>query len=108
MDTVTEIVAPLIPPTLGALVGLRYAVNQTAKARAYSWLLAVALGVYIGPALGEIFSLGTKTTVGCSFLVAMVGMEIVAMLIAAVRQVASDPAAYLQKIVESIASLWRK
>lgn len=82
---------PLVPPALGALVGLRYAQNQTMRDRAVAYVGSVVLGIYLGPALGEHLSLGPKTIVGVSFLIAMLGTELFAVAVAAMRQWAADP-----------------
>lgn len=82
---------PFAPPAFGAFIGLRYAKEQPRGERALSWFGSAILGIYLGPALGEHLVLGPKTTVGVSFLIAMVGAEVGAVAVAALRQWAADP-----------------
>lgn len=82
---------PFVPPALGAFLGLRYAKEQSLRDRTISWAGSLAIGIYLGPAIGEHLSLGPKTTVGVSFLIAMLGAEFGAVAVAAMRQWAQDP-----------------
>lgn len=84
-------VAPFVPPALGAFVGLRYAESQGARDRAVAWFCSAMIGIYTGPMIGEHFELGGKTTVGMSFLIAMFGAELVAVVVRALRQWSDDP-----------------
>lgn len=89
--------SPFIPPALGALVGLRYAAPRPARDRVVSWLLSVAAGLYLGGAVGEFYGLGLRTTGGAMFLIAMLAMELFAVLVAALRQWAADPVGTFRK-----------
>ena len=102
INTVLDALAPLVPPALGAAVGLRYTSACTPRDRAAGWILSVAIGIYLGPAIGEAFQLGAKTTVGIGFMLAMMGMEIASAAVAFIRRVASDPIATIRSIIDAI------
>src|SRR5437763_463846 len=60
--------APYLPPAFGALMGLRWARHQTATQKVTSFGLSFGLGVYLGPAVAEILSLGPKAAVAAGIL----------------------------------------
>lgn len=92
-----ESVAPFVPPAMGALIGLRYATHQSPRDRTVSWFLSVGAGLYLGGAIGEFYGLGIKSTGGAMFLIAMLGAELFAVAIAALRQWAADPVGTFRK-----------
>jgi len=96
-ESIVDYLWPLVPPALGAFLGLRYAKEQTKGDRVLSWFCSAVLGIYLGPAIGEHMALGPKTTVGVSFLIAMVGAEVGAVAVAALRQWAADPVGTFRK-----------
>ena len=102
INTVLDWIAPLVPPALGAAVGLRYTATCSPRDRAAGWILSVAIGIYLGPAIGEAFALGPKTTVGVGFMLAMMGMEIASAAVAFIRRVASDPVATIRSIIDAV------
>jgi hypothetical protein len=84
--------APYLPPAFGALVGLRWARQQTAQQKVLSFAAGFGLAVWFGPAIAELLSLGPKATVAVGILVAIVGMDAVGGLMAAAAQFQADPA----------------
>lgn len=96
-----ELLWPFVPPAIGAFIGLRYADKSGKGDRVIAWIAAAALGIYLGPAFGEHFSLGAKTTVGVSFLLAMLGTELFAVLSAALRQMSADPAGTFRRWIDA-------
>lgn len=96
-----ELPWPLVPPAIGAFVGLRYADKANKSDRVIAWIASAALGIYLGPALGEHLALGPKTTVGVSFLIAMLGTELFAVLSAALRQMSADPAGTFRRWIDA-------
>ncbi len=91
LGSLLDALSPLLPPAIGAYIGLRYASNQSARDRAASWVCAAAAGIYIGAGLGEYFGLGLKVVGGLMFVLAMFSSELFAVAIAALRQWAADP-----------------
>lgn len=93
---------PFIPPAVGAVMGMRYAQDQTAGERLLSWAVSMGFGLYIGAAIGEYFGLGHITTGGVQFALAAVGMEIVAYVVALLRTAAKDPLASFRRFIDAI------
>ncbi|MGZ6779216.1 MAG: hypothetical protein ACXVGO_09505, partial [Mycobacterium sp.] len=71
----TEVV-PYLPPAFGALVGLRWAKDQTPRQKVVSWLTGFGLAVWFAPGVCEWFALGPKATVAVGILIAIIGMDI--------------------------------
>ena len=94
----------IAPAPVGALIGQRYAVDQTPRARAVTWLCSCALGVIAGPWLGELLDLSTAGVAVATVVAAAVGMEIMAGLATAARAFDADPFGVLAKAL----SLWRR
>lgn len=92
-----DLIGSLVPPALGAFVGLRYAKDQSRVDRAVSWFCAMVAGIYVGGAVGEHFTFGPKTTVGIGFTIAMLGAELWAVAVSALRQWAQDPVGTFRK-----------
>jgi hypothetical protein len=90
-SSILEWIGLLAPPAFGALIGMRYAKDQTLKQRGAGFLTAFFLSVYMTPALAEAVNLGPKATVAAGILVAIVGMDIVGALIATIAQLKNDP-----------------
>ncbi len=84
-------ITPFIPPSLGALVGLGYARNQTPMQKLVSFGTGAATGIFIGAALAEVFTLGPRATIGVGFLLGMMGYDLMLGLTAAARNFAADP-----------------
>ena len=83
--------APYLPPAFGALIGLRWARHQTATQKVMSFGLSFGLGVYLGPAVAEILSLGPKAAVAAGILIAVVGMDVIGGLMALAAAFRADP-----------------
>lgn len=90
-DWLSEL-APYLPPAFGALVGLRWARQQTPRQKVLSFAAGFGLAVWIGPAIAELLSLGPKATVAVGILTAIVGMDAIGGLMAATAQFQADPA----------------
>lgn len=102
INTVLDWIAPLVPPALGAAVGLRYTATCSPRDRAAGYCLSVAMAVFLAPGFAEALQLGPKTTVGLSFGIAMLGQELLAAGVAFLRRVASDPIATIRSIIDAI------
>ena len=83
--------APYLPPAFGALIGLRWAKEQSPRQRVLSFFGGFGLAVYFGPAIAELLSLGPKTTIAVGILTAIVGMDAIGGLMAAVSGFRADP-----------------
>lgn len=93
--------APYLPPAFGALIGLRWAKDQTPVQKCSSFGISFGLAVYIGPAVAELFSLGPKSTVAVGILIAVVGMDIIGGLIAAAAAFRSNPTGTLKGWIDA-------
>jgi hypothetical protein len=87
----------IAPAPIGALIGLRYAVEQSARARAATWLCSCGIGITVGPWLGELLGLSASGISVATIVAAAVGMEVMAGLNAAARAFAADPLGFLAK-----------
>ena len=87
----------IAPAPIGALIGLRYAVEQSARARALSWLCSCGIGISAGPWLGELLNLTASGVSVATIVAAAVGMEVIAGVNAAARAFAADPLGFLAK-----------
>jgi hypothetical protein len=83
--------APYLPPALGALIGLRWAREQSPTQKVVSFGLSFGLGVYFGPAVAELLSLGPKAAVAAGILIAVIGMDVIGGLLALAAAFRSDP-----------------
>ena len=91
LDDLASQIAPYLPPAFGALIGLRWAKDQTPAQKASSFAIGFGLAVYFGPAVAELFSLGPKSTVAVGILIAVVGMDVIGGLIAAAAAFRANP-----------------
>lgn len=87
----------IAPAPIGALIGIRYATEQTPRARAVTWLCSCALGVIAGPWLGEMLALSPAGVAVATVVTAAVGMEIMAGFASAARAFAADPLGFVVK-----------
>ncbi len=83
--------APYLPPAFGAMVGLRWAKDQTPAQKIVSFATGFGLAVWFGPAIAELLSLGPKTTIAVGILTAILGMDAIGGLIAVTTAFRSDP-----------------
>lgn len=93
----------VVPPAFGALIAARWARASTAAKSegghvpsrrtdlVFSWFCSMALGIFFGPALGEHFELGDHQKMAAGFGIAVIGLELTALVVAALRQWTSDP-----------------
>ena len=102
IDDILGALAPFAPSALGAIIGARYAKDQTPKARVLSWIMSAALGLFIGAAVGDYYALSRIETGGVQFALAALGMEIVAYLMALLQQAIADPMAAFRKALNAI------
>ena len=82
---------PFVPPAIGAYFGMRWSIEQSQKQRIATWFCSAFLALFLGQAIGEYWSLGTKATSGVTIVVAMLLSDIMAIVTAAARQLANDP-----------------
>lgn len=83
--------APYLPPAFGALVGLRWAREQSPRQKVLSFLTGFGLAVWFAPAIAELAALGPKATVAVGILTAIVGMDAIGGLMAVGTQFRNDP-----------------
>lgn len=101
-----NVLAPYLPPAFGAMIGLRWATEQTPFQRVVSFVSGFGLGVWFGPAISEALDLlesHPKATVAIGILTAIVGMDVIGGLIVAVVAFRKDPIG----TVKSWWSVWR-
>jgi hypothetical protein len=84
--------APYLPPAFGAMVGLRYAKDQSPAQKFSSFAIGFGLAVYVAPGIAEWLALGPKSTIAVGILTAIVGMDVIGGLMAAVAQFRENPA----------------
>lgn len=89
--TVWDGVLPFVPPSVGAAMGLRYAVQQSPRGRFVTWGCSAVAGIYLGAGLAEFYGLGARTAGALMFLISMFATELFAVAAMALRQWASDP-----------------
>ena len=94
----------IAPAPIGALIGLRYATEQTPRARAVTWLCSCGLGVIAGPWAGELLALSAAGVAVATVVTAAVGMEVMAGLASAARAFAADPLGFVARAL----SLFRR
>lgn len=89
--------AVYLPPAFGALLGLRYAKDQTPKEKAVSALFGFGVSVYFAPAIAEVLGhlpdKSPRIFVVIAILTAMLGMDILAGVVAVTKGFASAPLA---------------
>lgn len=98
-----QYVVLIAPAPVGALIGLRYAVEQSARARAATWLCSCFLGIIFGPWVGELLAMSASGIAVATVVVAAIGMELMAGLNAAARAFGADPLGVFAKAW----SIWR-
>ena len=94
-----QFVMLIAPAPIGALIGMRYATEQTPRARAIAWLGCCTLGVIVGPWVGELLTLSPAGVAVATIVTAAVGMEVMAGLVSAARTFASDPLGFAARAV---------
>lgn len=97
-----DVLAMFVPPMLGAYIGMRYAVDQTPKAKVMSFVASAILACYFGPAVSEYFALRPSAASAVSIVMAAVGMEIVAGFIFLARQFATAPLDIVRKAIDAV------
>lgn len=91
-----------LPPLVGALLGARYAKGATVRERATSYVVATVMGISLGAAAAEHWSLGPWVMGAIMFTVSAVGQEALAYVIAALRQGVNDPASTAGKWIDAV------
>lgn len=90
-------VAPYLPPCFGALLGLRWAKDQTPKQKWLSFGFGVGVSIYFAPAIAEVLGhlpdKSPRIFVVISILTAMLGMDILAGVMAIAKAFAASPLA---------------
>ena len=72
-----KILADLLPPAFGALIGLRNSGHMTPIQRLSGFACSFILSVYFGPAIAEVLHLGPRLTIAVAIIVAIIsGMQI--------------------------------
>lgn len=88
----------VVPPAFGAMIATRWVSSPrdghappSRAELAFAWVCSTSLGIFFGPALGEYFRLGDYQKMAAGFGVALIGLELIALVVAALRQWAGDP-----------------
>lgn len=97
-----DILALFVPPMLGAYIGMRYAVDQTPKAKVMTFIASAVLACYLGPAASEYFALRPSAASAMTIVMASLGMELVAGLIFLARQFATAPLDIVRKAIDVV------
>lgn len=101
------ILAPYLPPTFGALIGLRWAKDQTPFQRFTAVLFGIGVSVYFAPAIGEVLGYlpdkSPRIFAVISVLTALLGMDVLTGFVAIAKAFAINP---LQSVKEWWA-MWR-
>lgn len=97
-----DAVWPFVPPSIGAYFGLRQSVERTKKEQAVTWFCSAFLSLFLGQAIGEYWSLGRASTSGVSIIIAMCLSDLTAVLVSAMRQLASDPAGVFRRWLDAL------
>jgi hypothetical protein len=92
----------IAPAPIGALIGIRYATEQTPRVRAVTWLCSCGLGVIAGPWIGELLELTPAGVAVATVVTAAVGMEVMAGFASAARAFASDPLGFIGKALSML------
>jgi len=95
----------IAPAAIGALIGLRYATEQTPRARAATWVCSCGLGIVAGNLAGESFALSANGTAIITIVAAATGMELMAGLQALARGFARDPLGTAGQAIDTLARL---
>lgn len=98
----------IAPAPIGALIGLRYAVEQTPRVRALTFLCSMGLGAIVGAFVGEFWQLGPAAVAFTTVVAASIGMEVMAGLNVAARFFSADPLGFLGKAFELAARVFRR
>lgn len=96
------LVTPYLPPAFGALLGLRYAKDQTPGQKAVGFLFGFGLAVYFGPAAAEILSLGPNAAAAAHVLIAVAGMDVVAGFVVVTRQFSASPMTVVRDVIKAV------
>ena len=92
LTTVLEWAGALAPPAFfGALIGLRYAKEQTLQQRGVNFLISAGLGIVAGGVSGEVWRFGPWVVSAIVILAAVVGMDVMAGIRAIAGQFGTDP-----------------
>lgn len=88
-------IAPYVPPAFGAILGLRWAQNQTKTQKVASVLFGFGVAICFAPAIAEVVGhlpeRSPRIFVVISVLTAMLGMDILSGLMAVAKGFASSP-----------------
>ena len=95
-------ILPFLPAAFGALLGSRYYRDQPMRERFLSWVLSLAMGYYVGGGIGAHFGWAEATTYGMMFSLSSVGMQIVAYVMAALREGILNPSTTAGRWVDVI------
>ena len=87
-----ELMGALSPPAFfGALIGLRYAKDQTLQQSGVNFLISAGLGIVAGGVSGEVWHFGPWVVSAIGILAAVVGMDVIAGIRAVSGQFSTDP-----------------
>ena len=76
---------------------MRWSIEQSKGQRIALWFCSAFLALYLGQAIGEYWSLGTKSTSGATIIIAMLLSDVMAVVFAAARQWTTDPVGTFRK-----------
>lgn len=89
-------------PLIGALLGARYAQGRTRRECMTAYVVSYGAGLFVGSGMGEYLGLGYMATGAVMFTIGAGGQEVMAYVIAALREGAKDPASTFRKWIDAI------
>jgi hypothetical protein len=89
-------------PLIGALLGARYAQGRTVRESVTTYVVSYGAGLFVGAGVGEYLGLGYLATGALMFTIGAGGQEVMAYVIAALREGAKDPASTARKWIDAV------
>lgn len=96
-----DVLWPFVPPSIGAYFGLRQSIERSKREQITTWACSAFLALFLGQAVGEYWSLGRASTSGVTIIIAMGLSDLTAVLFAALRQLAADPAGVFRRWLDA-------
>lgn len=106
-----DLLVIVAPAPLGALIGLRYAKEQSRQASAVTWICSCGLAAFAAPMVAQYVPLTDHGVALVTIVIAATGMEVMAGLVAASRAFAADPFGVVGKVFDLMgqaASVFRR
>lgn len=108
LRAIWEYVVLIAPAPIGALIGLRYATEQTPRGRATNFLCSCGLGHFGGALVGELWLPSPSAVSLATIVITSVSMELMAGLVYAARAFAGDPFGFANKLLDIVGRVFRR